>query len=91
MAELLKYIVECGKQVAVGIRKVDVIGSSDGEAVPVRIMTQHVAAVASLAHVELEAVASLRKRIFVRSERVFNRQGRLAEPKTNVAATAMTQ
>ena len=72
MAELLKHIVEGGKQLAAGTRKLAVVGGGDGKPVPLSIMPDHTPPIASLAHIELEAVAALGKRIFEGSERVFN-------------------
>jgi len=68
MAELPKNVVERGEQVAVGTRKLGVVGGSDGEPVPLSIMPNDVAAVAGLAHVEFEAVTSLRKRVLKGSQ-----------------------
>ena len=70
--ELLKNIVERWKQFAVGTRKAGVIGGIDGKAVPVSIMPNNIAAIACVAHVELEAVAPLRECVFEGNERVFH-------------------
>ena len=72
MAELREYLIKSQETISAAIDQVDVIGLGDLPAVVAGIVPDDIAAVARLAHIELETVASLRECVFERDERVFH-------------------